>query len=450
MPKGFPCTGAPDNAVAVTQTVDVPTTFMRLFGFNKLTVSATATASMQGIAQPWNVAIIIDSTGSMNAGDSNCGGLTEFQCALTGIQGLLAATNPACPPGSSNCPTGANFRVSMFTFPNITTATVTDDINCGGIPGGQGQPVATPYTLPLPTATSYAPMTYTPTSKDSKGHLLPPWTSTYELTYGANNADANGFLNDYYLASDVSGLNPDSDLVKIVGRGGPKGTPGCLTYPLGILNSGIGNTYYAGAIYAAQSALVAEQAANPGSRNAIIFLSDGQANIDKNQFPQAAQGSGIRPSPTTAETYGVPATVSADQGLYTLTKTGLYPDSNDECQQAIMAAVAATQAGTTVYGVAYGAEQSGCGKGATDSLVVIPPGTTLNASVSPLSSFVPCTTIEDISSSLSTFYSDWLQSGGSVSTACTDSSHSVVSLSSIFQSIAASFTTPRLLPNDAK
>src|ERR1035441_2064611 len=65
MPNGSGCPGAPDNAVVVTQSTSVPTFFMKLFGFNSVTVSATATSSMQGIAQPWNVAIIVDSTGSM-------------------------------------------------------------------------------------------------------------------------------------------------------------------------------------------------------------------------------------------------------------------------------------------------------------------------------------------------------------------------------------------------
>ena len=35
-----------------------------------------------------------------------------------------------------------------------------------------------------------------------------------------------------------------------------------------------------GAIYAAQAALVAQQAANPGTQNVIIFLSDGDSNAE--------------------------------------------------------------------------------------------------------------------------------------------------------------------------
>jgi len=43
---------------------------MKLFGYSQLNVAATATASMQGQSQPWNVAIILDATGSMSTNDT--------------------------------------------------------------------------------------------------------------------------------------------------------------------------------------------------------------------------------------------------------------------------------------------------------------------------------------------------------------------------------------------
>ena len=89
------------------------------------------------------------------------------------------------------------------------------------------------------------------------------------------------FLSDYYdpASGNTGGLNSSSNLVKAVGYGS---TSGCLTYTFGISGtgsgSGFGNTYFASSIYEAQAALTAEQTARPGSKNAIIFLSDGQAN----------------------------------------------------------------------------------------------------------------------------------------------------------------------------
>jgi hypothetical protein len=56
--------------------------------------------------------------------------------------------------------------------------------------------------------------------------------------------------------------------------------------------------------------------------------------------------------------------------------------------------------------------------------------------------------MEDIASSWNNFYSDNQQTGN-VNLGCTDSNHTTVSLQDIFLAIAASFTNPRLLPNNA-
>ena len=149
MPAGSSClTGSPANAVQVTESVSVNTFFMKMFGKPTLNVQATATASMQGIAEQWNVAIIEDATGSMATADSNCGGISEFQCALNGIQALLASTDP-CPPGQSLCaPSAANLRVALFTFPNIMTQYLAAFNACTAIVTGPAVPYNV-YTLPV-------------------------------------------------------------------------------------------------------------------------------------------------------------------------------------------------------------------------------------------------------------------------------------------------------------
>lgn len=526
-----PATGFVANAIQVTQTTEVPTFFMRIFGVNQLEVGATATASMQGAAQPWNVAIIVDTTGSMATADSNCGSLTEMQCSLSGIQTLLAAT-PPCPGGQTgtNCTSAlANMHVSIFAFPPVLTSyngtavnSISDDLNCGGNPATWNsgtQPIAAPYILPVPGATlpgGAAPyLTYVETST---GHQ---WTATYQIT---------PFLSDYYNpASPSTGeLNSSSQLVQAVGytSSGGSVTKGCLTYTKGIdgsgSGSGFGNTYFAGAIYMAQSALAAEQTGN--SKNAIIFLSDGQANAtyySKNpggynppgpsandqyyyayQFPEGAQDytngttktcspsaeyvhcAEVGPSSNITNTnspawpstppYYTPATIlpaqkTAGQGYDTLssslktgvggvggtyqasTTKGVYPDWYDQCQQAIVAANYASTAGTRIYAVAYGSEASGCSNGwsigETDTTLVA-TGSYTAGSLGSASNVLPCTTMEDIASSWDYFYSD-NQQQGNVNLGCTDDNHSTVSLANIFNAIAATFTTPRLLPNDA-
>lgn len=377
LPQGTSCTGnSAPNAVKVTQTASVPTYFLRVFGITSIPMSATAQAAMQGMAQQWNLAIIVDSTASMSdAPDSNCSGYTtRFSCAMHGIQSLLAATNP-CAPGFTSCATAnQNITVSLFTFPNVTTGSVASDYTCSGTP------VNKPYTFPSPTATTYS---------STNGN-------TYQVT---------PFLSDYYQPSATNGLNPSSKIVKAI--------TGCMKNPGGE------STYYAGVIYAAQAALVAQQKLNADSKNAIILLSDGQANVtDANKM----------------------------DGTVTLKTNGLYPSKVDECQQAIMAASAAAAAGTRVYAVAYGSESLGCASGSkgtyTDTTLVATG--TYNVPVA-LATLTPCVTMEDIASSLTYFYADSTSS----SNACTDKAHSTNSLQDIFFSIASSITNPQLLPKDA-
>jgi putative Tad-like protein involved in Flp pilus assembly len=478
MPKGTSCvSGSAPNAVKVVNSTVVKTFLMGLFGVPTLKVGATATASMGPAANPWNVAIIIDSTGSMATTDSNCNTLTEFQCALTGTQALLESTNP-CPNGVTSCSgSGSNVRVSLFTFPNVLTSyngvsnnSLSDDINCSGTPATwtdySAQPIAAPYTLPVPGATlpgtpNATSMTYTQTSTGKT------WTATYQIT---------PFLSDYYEPSAAGGLNSSSNLVKAVGVGSTKG---CLTYTFGIWGtgsgSGFGNTYLPGAIYEAQAALVAEQTASApnGGKNAIIILSDGQSNAsyyskntsaygtanstnqyaDAYEFPSGPAGSEVGPTSTSpadpVPAYYTPATTSS-YGYSALTGTGVYPDWKDQCQQAMAAAQYATSKGTRVYSVAYGSESSGCNSGWNIGLT----DTTLQSSVVSaanvsftLSQVTPCLSMENIASSLTYFYSDYNQSGSG--STCQDNSHATETLNDIFQAIAATFTTPRLLPNNA-
>ena len=423
LPSGTCGTGSPANAVQVRESASIPTTFMALLGKNTMNISAVATASMQGKAQPWNVAIILDATGSMSTTDTNCSSVSEFQCATNGIATLLSAIDP-CAAGASTCSTG-DFRVALFSFPGVSTTDVSNDTTCSSAPNKSSNNVQyMEYTLPLTTATSYTPLSYTKSGTT--------WQATYEITYGASDADTNGFVSNYYNASASNSLNSSSSLVKAITTCMQPIAQQASAPQIQGASSPYGITYYASVIYAAQSALVAEQKANPDSENAIIFLSDGQANMPTStgDFPTA-----YTPSPSGSD-------------LNTLNSNGSYPSAIDECQQAIIAAQAATTAGTRVFGVAYGSEQTGCygsSNGGTDSSLIA----TGNNAAFTLSQLTPCVTVENIASSLSYFYSDYLQSGSGKDNTCVDNSHSVVSLQDIALSIAAQFTRPRLLPNNA-
>lgn len=453
MPTGSTCTtGTPANAVRVTQTASVPTTFMRLFGFNSLNVSSTATASMQGASKPWNVAIVLDATESMgNAPPSgSCTGYsTEFSCALGGVQALLKAVQPC--PGGSNCTSSdTQFRVALFSFPNVTTSTVSHYWTCGGAatPEPYTLPISNGYSTETTTLTSYTPLGYATasTSRGTTTYTSKIPVSTYEDTpVNTSDGDSNGFVSDYWSATATGNLNTNSSLVKAV--------TGCMTNPGGE------STYYGGVIYAAQAALAAEQNA-VGGNNALIVLSDGQANAANTKFPSTgyypASGSGTT---TSQASYGFAVSNNSTSNTTTnLTGTahsfGYYPDFHDECQQAIMAAQAAQAAGTTVFSVAFGSESNGCavsGSGVTTTdTTLIATATTGNSALS-LSTLTPCITMKNIaspttSSGTSYFYAD---TSSQTSGSCTDNVHTVTQINQIFQAIASYFTTPRLLPNNA-
>jgi Flp pilus assembly protein TadG len=429
-PSGTTCsTTSTPNAVRVTETGTVKTFFGFLVGFPTLSVSATATASMLGSqAEPWNVAIVLDSTGSMNNADPNCGsGMTEFGCATSAIQAMLSEVDP-CQTGYSSCATSnANLRVALFSFPGISTSTVTNDTSSCTTPGFMA------YTLPSATNSSYTPLSYA--ESNGQGSTT-TWSATYQIV---------PFSSDYWSSTASNHLNPSSALVNTISgcmspisqgnnaTGGLNGAPG---------NTNGGVTYSASPIYAAQAAMIAEQKTYPGTQNAIIVLSDGQDNMPAgaDDFPSEQN-----------------ATLASGTGYSAPTGTGLYPDINDECQQAILAAQAATAAGTRVYAVSYGSESEGCsytvgtkgtsGSYGTDNTTV---ATGANATFTA-ATITPCVSMENIASSLQYFYSDYNQTdaGTGVDKNCIDNAHSVSDLKDILLAVGADFTRPRLLPSNA-
>ena len=364
------------NSIQVTEKATVNTFFAGIFGFPTLPVAATATASATGGgAGSWNIAIIIDTTPSMSTKDTTCGiagSPTRLQCAEDGIQTLLKAIVP-CTPGLTCTSSTATDRVALFAFPNITVATAPDDYTCR------------PQTAPTPVVTAF------PTAGAPSYSPSDP-TGTYQIT---------GFFNDYQGSKPATPptLSAQSWIVEAAGAGSCAGMG--VPVPSGGWNGANNVTYYAGAIYAAQSALVNEQSLNPGSANAMILLSDGDA---ANSTSWMASG-------------------------YSTT-TGTYPSSVDQCGQAVTAAQNAMAAGTRVYSVAYGSAATGC---STDK--------------SGFSSGItPCGTMEGIAGGATStyFYSDYNQSG-TVST-CQSASQHVTTLHDIFLAIGESLTGSRLVP----
>ena len=146
-------------------------------------------------------------------------------------------------------------RVSIFTFPNVTTSTTSSEYTCSGSPSTQA------YTTPTPGASSYAPS-----------------GTTYQIT---------GYLSDYRTSDTAASLNTSSYLTEATG-----GKSGCS----GMQTPGGQGTYYAGVIYAAQASLVAQKTANPTSQNVMIILSDGDASTTSGHLSGILKANGLYPS----------------------------------------------------------------------------------------------------------------------------------------------------------
>lgn len=290
---GAGCTSAttPANTVTVRQSAPVSLFFGPVIGRHTLTVVTQATAGARGGAMPpLDVIIVLDTTGSMGG---NCSATvagvsspTRLDCAKAGIRTLLNAMWP-CSNSQATCG-GATAghvpnpidEVGLAVFPGLKAATAlskefdcTQNVGSAGISPYGSSPV---YVI-APLASDYKPSAYGTLSG-----------GTSNLVKAVDWADGN--------------------------------TCGSGSY--GAENPGGQGSYFAGAINAAQSALVSGGRANV--QNVIIFVSDGDAN------------------------------------RYTGGPT-------NPCHQAITAAQSATAAGTWVYSVAYGASTSSTSSCTDDS-----------------------------------------------------------------------------------
>ena len=387
------------NAIVVSETSTVPMYFAALIGVPSITVTATSTAAMRGSPRnPYNVAIIIDTTASMKSTDgktSNCSG-TRVACALQGALTLLGDLSPCASGGScgsvvSGTTNVANplDEVSIYTFPGlVSTTAATNDGNCG--------------------ATMVSPGS----SKSTISYYNYPTLPVYQITpYSSNYASQDPSSN---TSSAASSSYLSSSALLVQASGGKKGCGGLQAV-------GGASTYYAGVIYQAQADLVAQQSARlpTQTQNVMIVLSDGDAEASSTDM--------------TSTNYN-----------------GTYPSIFNECKQAVTAAKAATAAGTTVYTVAYGTQSGGCDTDKSSASYSTGSGkskvTYTNTNPSNLT---PCQAMQQMASSASTFYSDFVAggNGGSNDGSCAGASGSDTSINNIFSYIAGNLSTARLVPN---
>ncbi len=428
------------NAIKVTQTAVVNLWFGGLVGMKSMNLVATATAAMKGASNtPYNLAVIMDTTGSMASvvkGDKNCT-TTQISCAVAGLESMLNAMDPC--QLNTTCTSGTPYvdDVALFVFPAISTNYSANSYSsdyCG----------STAKSVP------YNFVNVTPGWTDPKTGAQDGLNM--ETTTSSPNTDAGVYeiipFNDTYKTNDSQGLSISSALSQAVGLKGS----GCN----GLSAPGGQATYYAQVIYTAQAALVAQQANNPTSKNVMIILSDGDATACASGANTAAGGCTgtnivAENNPTCAKTggsclNGTGTSTTNPAGTANGACTGYncptYPSALGECGQAVQAAQLATAAGTTVYTIGFGSETSGC---ASDKSYTISAGSTDGAEAWPSGSYsgTPCNAIGAMASNKNTFYSD--NSGGCP--ALTIANQDFTSLVNIFDAITTGLTSPRLIPN---
>lgn len=446
------------NAVQVVQTASVHTFFAGIFGKSSLSISATSTAA-NARPEPYNIALIVDSTLSMAETDSNCtvngSTLTQENCALNGVQQLLAGLSTTYD------------YVSLFTFPNFANGsspagTVLSNGSFGCTTSIPSSYEGVNYYNGTRSGFGYTPLLEEP-GRGQTADYQPPWSgvvwmlpysfppipsSTSGYTPPSGNLGPTyrvvDFSNDYNTTTNgVVSLNTSSNLVKAVG-----GKSGCSGLAPGSYDGNYG-TYYAGALYAAQAALLKEQASRSGSQNVMIILGDGDSTAPS---PSSSPDSNSPAMPTTATqaetTYGSQTALNTSAfsmpSGYSVAGSGTtYPSYNGECGQAVKAAQYAagyTSGGkannTLIFTIAYAANTSGCTSDKTTSSYV---------------GISPCTTLKDMATQIAGdsispyFYSDV----NSNSSGCTASSANsgLTAISDIYAAIAAKLSSARLIPN---
>lgn len=462
------------NAVQVTETASVPTLFAGIFGKPTVQLSATSTAA-HARPMPYNIALLIDSTLSMNATDSNCNNISQEQCALNGVQQLLTGINTSYDD------------VALFTFPNVVVGS--------NSPAGMGMTAAgasQSWTCTTTVPSSYNGVSYY--NDGANGYLVMLWSQGGGRTMGYNSSNwsymppysgiawampysfppiptstagytiASGsyaptyqitpFLNDYNTtgSNGSNALNTSSNLVKAVGGKSNCGGLAPSSY------DGNYGTYYPGALYAAQAALLKQQASHANSENVMIVLGDGNATAPS---PSSSPFSTSPAMPTTntqaettysgAQTLNTSAfTMPSSYKLAQQNGSGVYPSYTGECGQAVTAAQYAagyssggTANNTLIFTIAYGSpassNSSNCGSDVNDGLTY--------------SNITPCQTLIDMATQVSGytispyFYSDYTAQGGDSGCQANSDNSGITAISDIYSAIAAKLTSARLIPN---
>ena len=362
------------NALRVTQTAKITPFFLGVFGLGPFTISASAAASAGGSTgkPPVNVALIIDTTGSMGDPDSQCK-LTKIACALKGARSLATQLQ------------GKGVWLGLLTFPPLSATGVAEQKDCKkpNVSTSPCEPDVTPHMLPRPDGTERWRDTSTYNTYSTIVPMIQP------PSYITNNKlDGTTELGQALSVSSTCGLE----------------TPKC-----GVDN----NTHIAQAIFQAQAMLAAKKAEPDNDQeNFMVILSDGdtgastmapdkkfKAKISRD-VGSTSSGNVLQVATNSLTNWSLPLAVgdtitwsggsakitarsptkscngktctgTGGAGTYALSASFRVTSDTDmstpvtenpfyynQCQQAIIAANMAKAAGTKVYVIGYAAEST--------------------------------------------------------------------------------------------
>ncbi|MGA8611907.1 MAG: pilus assembly protein TadG-related protein [Xanthobacteraceae bacterium] len=454
------------NAIVVKQTATVSLILGEIFKMGPVTVSASSLAVRGGAFPPLNIMIVLDNTQSMSntheTGATDCGisNPTKLDCALAGVQILLSELWPS------------RDQVGLMVFPPVQSSTAGNDADCSA-------------------STQITPEPYNST------------TATYQIPVGTSNCSSCGMATNYKTSNTTTSLNLPSTYPSLTAAACQSNmtstnlagsTVMTCSSCAGLYAPGGQGTYFAGAINAAQKALVASNdqgiCATQICQNVIIILSDGGAGNGGTLATLSASGAALAGS-TTLSFASVPSAVipgtsvadvtNPDKGAISattsvvsvnnttpptvtlsapVTGTGVKSGdtitfgSNNQCNEAIIAAQNAAKAGTWVYSIAYG---SGLGDSQADTVANISDFSSCSDTETPQVN--SCYTMEQIASSpgaipnLTKFYSDPMAGGPTPNSSqyCVSPDHpTATDIPTIFEDIANGFTFTSLVACNAQ
>jgi Flp pilus assembly protein TadG len=497
------CTGLDNyNAMKVVEQATVPFTLGQIFGYGSVTLQATSLAGASGTGglSPLNVMIVLDTTASMNDADTNgslstCGvkNPTRIQCATFGVRTLLAELWPT------------QDQVGLMVFPQVSTGTVSDDYSCSStaIPTVEPYSTTSGATYQIISASDNYRASNSSSTLSSGSQLAN--AAGYSGTSSCAGVKSKGGEGTYYagvinaaqaalVATDNTGVCAGKQCQNVIiflsdGGAGNASTLASLSSTAATLATGTTLTFasvpsdvipgssvadstntsaitagtqvvsttsttvtLSGPVTNLGTAATSVQASGTktltfASGSLPSGLSTGASVTDSTTTSAIPTGTTVTKATSTTVTLSNAVTVAKGDTIafgFVGLNDSIAFGTNDQCHEAITAAVNAANAGTWVYSIAYGS-----------STTLSPPTGSGNNSCSDneYPSISSCFTmgggetqdppIQGIASSPTKFYSD-----GSGGTGTCSSSNSVSDLGAIFQDIGHSLSYTALLPNN--